>query len=258
MRRQCWKAWVLAAAFLASSAKLISAAGAESRTPDAPLEEGRRLLAAATDAFFDQSLPPAELRELLEGSDGAISRVPDPAARLYWQAEVQYLLGFVEQADERFEQAQRRFETGRDLVLSSLALRESSQAYRLLADTYAQLLILNGLLYKMSYGPKVRDLAEAALRLDPANVKARLTLALFYKNAPAIAGGSRAKSLQLLHRLEGEQALERVDRFSLNAWLGIAYSESRRPAEARRYLTRALQVYPGNTWLQGLLAGLAP
>jgi tetratricopeptide (TPR) repeat protein len=246
----------LAAAFLAASAGLISAAGADGRTPEASLEEGRRLLEAATDAFFDQSLPSTGLRELLEASHGAFSQVQDPAPRLYWQAEVQYLLGFVEQADKRLEQAQRRFETGRDLLFSSLEMRKSSQAYRLLADTYAQLLILNGLLYKMSYGPKVRELAETALRLDPANVKARLTLALFYKNAPGIAGGSRAKSLELLHALEGGQELERVDRFSLNAWLGIAYAESRRPEEARRYLTQALRVYPGNTWLQGLLAGL--
>jgi tetratricopeptide (TPR) repeat protein len=255
MKRMNWIAAFAAAAFLVGSAGL--SPGAESGASSGAVEDGRRFLAAATDGFFGQSVGSTGLRELLEASRGAFSRIEDPATRLYWQAEVEYLLGFVEQADKRSEQAERRFEKGRDLVLASLAQGETSQAYRLLADTYAQLLILNGTLYKMSYGPKVRVMAEAALRLDPANVKARLTLALFYKNAPAIAGGSRAKSLQLLHRLEGERDLERVDLFSLNAWLGIAYSENRRPAEARRYLTRALEVYPGNTWLQGLLAGLA-
>jgi tetratricopeptide (TPR) repeat protein len=249
---------MLAAALLAAGAGAIPVAAAEDRLSGAPLEEGRRLLAEATDAFFEQALPSAELRGLLQSSEEAFARMPDEAARLYWQAEAQYLLGFVEQADGRPDQAQLRFEKGRDLLLASLARRESSQACRLLADTYAQLLILNGLLYKMSYGPKVRELAEAALRLDPANAKARLTLALFYKNAPAVAGGSRAKSLQLLHSLEKEGELERVDRFSLNAWLGIAYSEGRRPEEARRYLARALEVYSGNAWIRDLLGRLSP
>ena len=159
----------MVAIFLAGSASWSLAEGAGGGASPGALEEGRRLLGAATDGFFDQSLPSPSLRELLEASRIAFARIEDPAARLYWQAEVEYLLGFVEQADERFEQAERRFERGRDLLLSSLEQGRSSQAYRLLADTYAQLLILNGLLYKMSYGPKVREMAEAALRLDPAN-----------------------------------------------------------------------------------------
>ncbi len=221
-----------------------------------PPEDGRVALTEATDAFFDESLQPPALRQLLERSRGAFARIEDTAARLYWQAEVEYLLGFVAQAEKRADQSLRHFESCRDLTQQSLAARPSSGAYRLLADAYAQLLILNGLLYKMSYGPRVREMAEEALRLDPANAKARLTLALYYKNAPAIGGGSRRKSLEILHQLEGERALERVDRFSVNAWLAITYSDSRKSAEARRYLERALRIYPGNKWLARMLAGL--
>jgi len=249
-------ALLVAAALLLASGACLAAAGSEGADAPGGIEEGRRLLAAATDGFFDQSVDSPALRELLERSRSGFDGIQDRGLRLYWHAEVEYLLGFVEQAEERFEQAEERLEQGRDLIMESLRLGETSQAYRLLADTYAQLLILNGLLYKMSYGPKVREMAEEALRLDPGNVKARLTLALFYKNAPAIAGGSRRRSLSLLHMLEGEGTLERVDLFSVNAWLGIAYSESRNTAEARRYLQRALDVYPGNTWLRGMLSEL--
>ena len=235
---------------------LLLGSAAASLASDTAVDEGRHLLARATDGFFNQSLESPQLRDLLDRSRSAFGRIDDGAARLYWQAEVAYLLGFVGQADKRPKEAEGSFEVSRDLLLASLAGRPTSQAYRLLADAYAQLLILNGLLYKMTYGPKVREMAEEALRLDPANSKARLTMALYYKNAPAIAGGSRAKSLEILHRLEGEGTLEAVDRFSVNAWLGIAYSEGRRSLEARRYLTQALEVYPGNTWLQGMLAEL--
>jgi tetratricopeptide (TPR) repeat protein len=224
--------------------------------PMEAVDTGRRLLTAATDSFFDQSGDSEALRTLLEQSRGAFVGIQEAAERSYWLAEVEYLYGFVEQGDGRMAEAERRFAAGRDLALESLAQAESSRAYRLLADIYAQLLILNGLLYKMSYGPKVRELAEEALRLEEGNAKARLTLALFYKNAPPIAGGSEAKSLRLLHDLERVPNLERVDRFAVNAWLGISYSEKGRRAEARRYLERALAVYPGNSWLRGMLEEL--
>ncbi|MBN1837126.1 MAG: tetratricopeptide repeat protein [Spirochaetales bacterium] len=246
----------LALALLLVGAAAVPAAATDAGGTEASLAEGRELLSRATDAFFDQSLDSPGLRSLLDESRRVFAGILRPAPRLYWQAEVEYLLGFVEQADGRPEEAQRRFEVGRDLILESLDQVESSQAYRLLADTYAQLLILNGLLYKMAYGLKVREMAEEALRLDPRNLKAKLTLALFYKNAPGIAGGSRARSLELLQELEGEPELERVDRFSVYAWLGITYSEGRQPARARRYLERALEVYPGNSWLREMLAEL--
>jgi tetratricopeptide (TPR) repeat protein len=244
----------LALLLLLGSAGYLPAAGTGAATM--PLEEGRSLLETATDAFFDQSADSATLRALLDKSRGEFLGLQDVKERDYWLAEVEYLYGFVEQGDNRSAEAERRFASGRDLTLQSIAAGASSQAYRLLADIYAQLLILNGLLYKMSYGPKVKELAQEALRLDPGNAKARLTLALFYRNAPAIAGGSDVRSLQLLHDLERVPDLERVDRFAVNAWLGISYSEKKRSADARRYLGRALAVYPGNTWLRGLLADL--
>lgn len=235
---------------------LVLAAALPAVAVDTPaLEDGRLALTEATDALFDESLQPPALRQLLERSSRAFARIEDAPVRLYWQAEVEYLLGFVAQAEKRSGQSLKHFEACRDLAQQSLAGRPSSGAYRLLADAYAQLLMLNGLLYKMSYGPKVREMAQEALRLDPADAKARLTLALYYKNAPAIGGGSRAKSLEILHQLEGEQTLERVDRFSVNAWLAISYSDGRKSAEARRYLERALRIYPGNKWLAEMLAG---
>lgn len=219
------------------------------------LEQGRRLLTEATDAFFDESLDPAPLWDLLTRSSDALARLDDSAVRLYWQAEVEYLRGFVAQSEKRADEAMLRFGSCRDLAQQSLAARPTSAAYRLLADAYAQLLIGNGLLYKMSYGPKVREMAEEALRLDPSSAKARLTLALYYQNAPAIGGGSRRKSLEILHQLEAEHTLERVDRFSVDAWLAIAYSHSRRSADAQRYLEQALRIYPGNRWLRAMVSG---
>jgi tetratricopeptide (TPR) repeat protein len=217
------------------------------------LQDGRILLERATEGLFNESLPRATLRELLDGSLEAFGQMKEPCQRDYWKARAAYLYGFVEQGEGRSKEAERRFTQGFELAESALSCGEFSDGYRLLADTQAQLLMYNGMLYKMQYGPTVREYAEKALELDPGNIKAKLNLALYYKNAPAIAGGSEKTAREILHQIEGIRELEPLDRFSVNVWLGISYAESRDASVARKYIDRAQEIFPGNTWLQEII-----
>jgi tetratricopeptide (TPR) repeat protein len=217
------------------------------------LQDGKILLERATLGLFNETLPHYTLRELLDGSLKAFAELKEPCERDYWRAQVSYLYGFVEQGDGREKEAERRFTQGFELAESALSCGEFSDGYRLLADTQAQLLMHNGTLYKMQYGPTVREFAEKALELDPGNIKARLNLALYYKNAPAIAGGSEKTAREILHQIEGMSGLELLDRFSVNVWLGISYAESKNAATARRYIDQAQDIFPGNTWLQEIV-----
>lgn len=218
------------------------------------LENGKVLLDRATVGLFNESLSRSALRGLLDRSLESFSRVQDQCERDYWQAEVFYLYGFVEQGAGRAKEAEKRFTRGFELAESSLSCGEFSDGYRLLADTQAQLLMYNGMLYKMQYGPTVREYAEKALELDPGNVKAKLNLALFYKNAPAIAGGSEKTAREILHEVEQTDGLEPLDEFSVNVWLGISYAEGKNTSTARRYIDQAQEIFPGNTWLQEIIS----
>ena len=218
------------------------------------LESGKALLERATVGLFNETMSRSALRELLEDSMEAFAEVNDPCVRDYWRARGSYLYGFVEEGDGRSKAAEQRFQQGFDLAESALSCGDFSDAYRLLADTQAQLLMYNGMLYAMQHGPTVREFAEKALELDPGNIKARLNLALFYKNAPAIAGGSEKTARKMLHQLETVSGLEPLDRFSVNVWLGISYAESKNASTARRYIDRAQEIFPGNTWLQEIIS----
>jgi hypothetical protein len=213
--------------------------------------EGRLLLAKATDAFFDQSLPSVELKSILESSRQAFAALQEPALKDYWQSRVAYLHGFVERGERRDREAERRFREGYALAQRAGAA-PGGDAYRLQADLIAQLLPFHGALYAMSNGPRIRQLAEKALAMDPDNPKARLTLALFYLNAPAAGGGSDRQALRILHELELRADLEREDRFGVLFWLGLAYKGRKEAERSRLYLSRARQVYPGNTWVADL------
>jgi len=218
------------------------------------LQDGKILLERATEGLFNESLPRPTLRELLDRSLESFRQVQETCERDYWQAQASYLYGFVEQGEGRGKEAERRFTQGFELAESALSCGEFSDGYRLLADTQAQLLMYNGMLYKMQHGPTVREFAEKALELDPGNIKARLNLALYYKNAPAIAGGSEKTAREILHQIEGMGELEPLDRFSVNVWLGISYAEGKNASMARRYIDQAQEIFPGNTWLQEIIA----
>ena len=223
----------------------VSAAGAEA---------GQLLLDEAAEGFFDESLPNSAVRSLLDRSRGAFSLLAEPCQNAYWQARVQYLYGFVEQADGRPKEADARFRESLELAGRSLECGESSEGYRLMADAQAQLLVSGNLAYKMAHGQRARQWVLRAVELDPGNAAAQLSLALYYKNAPGIAGGDKARARRILHELETRSDLQRSERFSVNTWLGIVYSEQKDKERARSYLTRAQAIYPGNTWLREMLA----
>jgi tetratricopeptide (TPR) repeat protein len=214
-------------------------------------EHGRALLERATEAFFDQSLPAPDLRRLLESSFHHFSEAPEPRERDYWQARVEYVRGFVERGDGRDDAAERHFRDGHAFAERAADAQEGD-AYRLQADLLAQLIPFHGAWYAMRNGPRIRELAQKALALKPANPKARLTLALFYLNAPAIGGGSDREALRILHELEGRGDLEREDRFGVLTWLGLAYRGRKDLDRAHVYFERAEEIYPGNTWVRSL------
>jgi tetratricopeptide (TPR) repeat protein len=217
------------------------------------LQDGKILLQRATEGLFNETLPRSTLRELLDRSLESFAQVDNSCERDYWRARASYLYGFVVQGEGRLKEAERRFTQGFELAENALSCGEFSDGYRLLADTQAQLLMYNGMLYKMQYGPTVREYAEKALELDPGNIKAKLNLALYFKNAPAIAGGSEKTAREILHEIERAVGLEPLDRFSVNVWLGISYAESKNASTARKYIDQAQEIFPGNTWLREII-----
>jgi tetratricopeptide (TPR) repeat protein len=218
------------------------------------LQDGKILLERATVGLFNETLSRAELRDLLDSSLESFAEVQNECERDYWRAQAAYLYGFVEEGANRAKAAERRFRQGFELAESSLSCGEFSDGYRLLADTQAQLLMYNGMLYKMQHGPMVREYAEKALELDPGNIKAKLCLALYYKNAPAIAGGSEKTAREILHEVEKTGGLEPLDEFSVNVWLGISYAEDKNAPTAGKHIDRAREIFPGNTWLQEIIS----
>jgi tetratricopeptide (TPR) repeat protein len=73
----------------------------------------------------------------------------------------------------------------------------SSEAHYYLGVAYSQKAETANMLSQMSLGKKAIDAWARALELDPNSFNARLRLVEFYVSAPAMAGGSEAKAMEL-------------------------------------------------------------
>jgi hypothetical protein len=237
---------------LAAALTLVSTVMA--RGEAAPVPSGAELLERATGLFFNGSASTSMVRAMLEDCERSFTALAGSAERAYWLSRADYLAGIIERADKNNPAAERRFTRGISRLEESLRHSVIPDAYRLMADHYAQLMIVNGILYAAVTGWKVKQLCEKTLALDPASPKALLTLALYHMNAPAFAGGSLEKAVSMLADLRGRPGLEDEDRFAVRVWLGMAAEKRKDRAAARAAYAEAAEVFPGNGWVKDLLA----
>ena len=124
--------------------------------------------------------------------------IQNQAEKAYWLARIAYQRAEFAERDKDEAKAEALFDKSQDLVEESLELAETSDAFRLLGDTYMRLMNYKGLLYQMANGMSMGKYSQKALDLDSTNVKAYTSKALLKIYSPAFAGGDIDKGLELL------------------------------------------------------------
>jgi tetratricopeptide (TPR) repeat protein len=231
---------------------LLYAVGVDSMTAQ-PLDKAIELYTQSVDGFFDESASAEVLRSRLGESRVVFERHTDACLGSYWMARVDYMLGMVERGQGNEKTAESLFERSLEEAEDSLDCRETSDTHRVVADGYAQLMPYRGVLYAMRYGRRIMEHAGRAVELDPGNARAQLTLALAYLHAPAFAGGSLERSMEILSALERRPDLARVELFSVHVWLAIALDRLEKSELAAEHVARAAAIYPGNSWVQNVI-----
>ena len=101
-----------------------------------------------------------------------------------------------------------------------------SEGYRLLADVEGQLVSYRNLYYKAKFGPGIKDFLVKAIELDSGNEKAYISLGMYYRDAPLIAGGNPKKSESILKKMIDITHSDQIDLFSLYLWIDTAWINS--------------------------------
>ncbi|MBM3744217.1 MAG: tetratricopeptide repeat protein [Acidobacteria bacterium] len=118
-----------------------------------------------------------------------------------------------------------------------------SEHHRILGALCGQIIPANVLL-ALRYGECARRGVEKALELEPQSAKAWLSRGVgHYYLPPAFGGGVEAAIRDF------EKALELDARLAdAHLWLGIALRKAGRAAQARRAITRSLELNPRRAW----------
>ncbi|MCK5767674.1 MAG: hypothetical protein KAH35_04795 [Candidatus Atribacteria bacterium] len=169
---------------------------------------------------FDKSL------KLLDESIPLFIEIEDKQLSYYWIAKVAYLKGVVEKDRNYHKKAEENFSFSKELILKSLEIGDFSDGYRLMADVEGQLIYYGDLYYKTKFGPGIKKFITKAIELDSINKKAYISLAMYYRDAPFIAGGSFKKSEVVLEKMIDATLSEQIDLFSLYLWIDTAWINS--------------------------------
>lgn len=116
----------------------------------------------------------------------------------------------------------------------------------------ATLAEIRGLEYTISplalgKGLEAKRLTERAYKENPGEVSAVLMYANSRLYAPALAGRDVDEALRLFERLQSFPALSPWDRFSVRSGLGMCLKSKGRGDEARSWLSKAMEIYHGDT-----------
>jgi tetratricopeptide (TPR) repeat protein len=194
----------------------------------------------------------ATVREASEAARSDIEALTSRQYRLLHEAQRMAIMGLAERGFARdlnvSPQAEDYFDRGQELARESLEIRETSEAYRILADCLNQLLQLRGTTYKMFNAGRARDAADRAVELDNENPLALIASAAYYGSAPGIVGGDTRRALDDLEAAERHSDGSDFVEFLIALWRGRALVNSGDESGARESVLRATDIYP-DVWL---------
>jgi len=196
------------------------------QSDDLGCKKGESLYFQAKDLFVAPTPDFTEILKLLDESIPLFMEIEDKQLSYYWIAKVAYLKGVVEKDRNYHEKAEENFSFSKELIVKALEIGDFSDGYRLKADVEGQLIYYGDLYYKTKFGPGIKNYITKAIELDSGNKKAYISLAMYYRDAPFIAGGSFKKSEVVLEKMIDATLSEQIDLFSLYLWIDTAWINS--------------------------------
>jgi len=125
------------------------------------------------------------------------------------------------------------------------------------AETAGSYFLLDPTAYIFSYGLDASKLISEALSIEPENTQALLLLANSHFHTPAVFGGSSRKATKTLDSLKGkEKSIYTFQLFTIYELRGLIAAKAKKKKDALVWFQKALTLYPGNKYMQTLIAEL--
>ncbi len=202
-------------------------------------------LAARSELETARDLQDRPALEKLAVQVSAAEQKADADATAHYRAAVAWS-ALAEVAQEQRDKAavKRACEAGIRSAERAVALKpDVAEYYRILGALYGQIVPVN-LLAGLSYGKKSQDAIAKAIELDPKLSAAYLTRGIGNYYVPQGLGGGVDLAIK-----DFQKAIElnpKSDEAYL--WLGLAMRKSNHNADARKALSKSLELNPNRVW----------
>lgn len=169
----------------------------------------------------------------------------------------EYIMGRAYSYEENKDAAGARYDAGDKFAEQALDIRESATAHLMRGENISQNCSVKPVSYALSHGTKIAGLAKKVLKLDEDYGAAMYLQTAQHIYAPSPFHNHKKGIREMQEILEDSSVrLEKDDRFNLISAIGYGYLQREEIDEARTWLLKALEVYPGNKYVQSLLKDL--
>ena len=208
------------------------------------------------DAWMNSEMESAVLFEKMNRLDTILTQGASSWESLYWQSRTAYVRGQIHYEREDKESSLAELERSRELAEDSISIFESSDSWRIMAESSSLIMLQRGFAYIILNFQKGQNQAKRSLELDPGNARASHVIAQFLCAAPRIAGGNMREGIESLQTLSVRPDLIEEDRFILLLTLSEVLQREDRIDESIAACRDALSIYPGNGRARALLRNL--
>jgi len=205
------------------------------------------------EAIFEHKLTADEITPLYRDARNAAPVHLSGTALDLALSRCELLMGQAYLDEDRNGDARPHFAEGLSLAEKAQKAENSAEAWLLMSENISRLAQIGPLTFTMANGLSVEKWAKNVLALEPRNAAAQRLIASRWVFAPGPLGNPK-KGIEMMMAILENGDMEREDYFNVYSAIGYGYIQLRKPADARPWLLRALEIYPTNRFANGLLA----
>jgi tetratricopeptide (TPR) repeat protein len=203
------------------------------------------------EVIYEQQLTAAEIEPLYrEISDKAKTALSGDTQYIILSRS-EYMMGRAYQFENKKNEAISHYDEGIKWAEKALEVRESAEAWVILAENISQSCAVRPASYAMANGLKVEKYAKNALAIDSKNAAAQFMIAARWVFAPFPLNNYN-KGIEMLNAIPVSSNMEKDDMFNVYSSLCYVYKQRKNNVQALIWYSKANEIYPTNKYLKSL------
>lgn len=206
------------------------------------------------DSVYNSAAPAKDLIPLYDTARQSAEKLFTEDSLLVAYSRCEYMMGRAYSYEDNKEMAGKHYDAGEDYVNKALKIKKSAAALIMYGENVSQNCSVKPVSYAVKMGTKVSGFASDVLEVDPNN-----GAALYMKDAQHIYAPSPFhnynKGIKKMLALYNDPTVdfEKDDLFNVASAIGYGYMGKKNYKDARVWFNKALEYYPNNSFVKGLL-----